>query len=785
MKKQNHHKHNFIAVTVAFLVVTIIATASLVFTGQLSIPNLTQMAAINMVDKGERDDIAAAKSTKTAVNKPTTTTKTTTRTERDEDINGKGMNTKITTTVNTIVDTSGNKTTSTAIVSTPVNNKGVPTQPTNTKTTIIKEEPADGSTPKITAVTERVSMEKTDEGFITHTKTTTTDVPTQESTTQFTTSENFTTLEKTDEGFITNKTTITRDDVTGEIVADKTKTTSTIQDTTSSIEKTDDGFIRTNTTITRDANTGNIVDAYSVTSTPTPRPTATPKPAEPESTPSFWDTVADKLNNSEDVLPGLGTNGLGDGNAPVVTPPMSVVTSDNPQDLVNFYKGVGYSMGAGAITAGAILTGGAVIPQVPSIYQRIVSLAGAGGSAITATSLAQATLAYGGAALATLPAAAQATLAYGSSALILGGIAYETNECIKSNDPGSPACVGLVTGYQADPVGFNQALSDSAETLITRPLNKLLDKTVFTGLAGDEYWGGGFSNSGGQTLISRSNMPDNLTPQEQSLWLAKADIVENWNYYQTYGPPSRWTNVGYQPNAAVELYQPSTINQALDNVPDPLGIIRNLEQQSASGATPAELLANSKSFINDKGIITIETPPQTGQWWVEAPNGQGVYWSEGLSQPLSNSTTFGIYRGQNEAVGISAEGTKFVFPSNSSIQLPYTPYQGDAILLNRQALDALGPSKELQTLIHEGGHAVESSFLPKVLSNFWGKNHAGEWVVEQELGAAATEYISTLYGIKAAQALAPTNINMAIDTMTNQLLLNTNIVNPNPSYLLP
>lgn len=432
------------------------------------------MAGINMV----REDGLTKRTTtvKSTVIKPTTTTKTTTRTERDEDVNGKGMNTKVTTTVNTVVDTSGNKTTSTAIVSTPVNNKGVPTQPTNTKTTIIKEEPADGSTPKITAVTERVSMEKTDEGFITHTKTTTTDVPTQESTTQFTTSENFTTKEKTDEGFITHDLTITRDDTTGDIVADKTTQTSTIQNTTSSVEKTDDGFIRTDTTYTRDANTGDIVDAYSVTTTPTPRPVPTTKPVESEESSSFWDTVADKLNNSEDVLPGLGTNGLGGGNAPVVTPPMSVITSDNPQDLLDFYQGVAYSMGAGGIAAGAVLTGGAVIPQ-------IVSLAGAGGSAITATSLAQATAAYGGATLATFPTAAQATLAYGSSALILGGTAYATNDCIKSNDPGSPACVGLVTGYQTDPVGFNQALSDSAETLITRPLNNALNSALDNSLS--------------------------------------------------------------------------------------------------------------------------------------------------------------------------------------------------------------------------------------------------------------------------------------------------------------
>lgn len=469
MKKHYHHKCAYISIIISLFLATLIIGISMVLTGQLTIPNLTQIATINIVDKGERDSITT-KSTKTpTVIKPTTTTKTTTRTERDEDIDGKGMNTKITTTVNTTTDTEGNKTTSTAIVSTSVNNKGLPTSPVDTKTTIIKQEPADGSTPKIIAVTETVTKEKTDEGFITHTKTTTTDVPTQESTTQYATSENFSTKEKTDEGFITNNTTITRDDITGDIVADKTNTTSTIANTNSSVEKTDDGFIRTNTTITRDANTGNIVDAYSVTSTPTPPPTSTPKPSkEPE---SFWETVADTLNNSDDSLPGLGTNGLGGGNAPVVTPPMSIITSDNPQDLTDFYKGVAYSMGAGAMTAGTVLVGGAIIPQ-------IVSLAGATGS-VTATSLAQATAAYGAATLVTLPAAAQATLAYGGSALILGGTAYATNECIESNDPGSPACVGLVTGYQTDPIGFNQALDESLNTLLVNPI-KYFSRTPTT-----------------------------------------------------------------------------------------------------------------------------------------------------------------------------------------------------------------------------------------------------------------------------------------------------------------
>lgn len=777
MKKHNHHKHHkLVPLLISVFLVIVIASISLVVTGQLTIPSLTQMASINMIDKGDRDS-SSTKTTKTpTVTKPTTTIKTTTRTEKDEDINRHGMNTQIKTTVTVATDTTGNKTTKTEIIDTPVNNKGVPTTPINTKTTIIKKETVDNPTPTITVVTEKVSKEKTDDGFITHTQTTVTDVPTQESKTTYTSSTNFTTKEKTDEGFITNNTTITRDDTTGAIVADKTNTISTTEDKISSVEKTDDGFIRTDTTLTRNADTGAVIDAHSVTTTPKPQPSKTPKPSEKPK--SFWDQFSDAMNSPE--LAGLGQSGLGGGNAPVVTPPMSVLTSDNPQDLVDFYKGVGYSMGAGAVAAGTVLVGGAVIPQ-------IVTLAGAGGTGVTATSLAQATAAYGGATLATLPAAAQATLAYGGSALMLGGTAYATHECVKSNDPGSAACVGLVTGYQADPAGFNQALSDSAETLITKPLNNLLDKTVFTGLAGDQYWGGGFSNSGGQTLISRSNMPSNLTPQEQSLWLTKADIAENWNYYQTYGAPSRWTNPGYKPNSALELYQPQTIDQALDNIPDPLGIISNLEKQANQGMSPAEIVSNSKNYISNNGITIIDKPPQNGTWWAEAPGGTGVNWIDKLNLPVTNNNyNSGLYVGPNSSYAYSVEGTKIGFPRTSNISMPYTPYSGDAILLNRNVLDELGSAKELQTLIHESGHAVESSFLPQVTSNFWSRNPTtGEWYIEQAVGSATTEYISTLYGIKAAQALAPTSINMAVDTMTNQLLLNTNIVNPNASYLSP
>ena len=622
------------------------------------------MASINMIDKGERGS-SSTKTTKTpTVTKPTTTTKTTTRTEKDEDINGHGMNTQIKTTVTVATDTTGNKTTKTEIIDTPVNNKGVPTTPINTKTTIIKKETVDNPTPTITAVTEKVSKEKTDDGFITHTQTTVTDVPTQESKTTYTSSTNFTTKEKTDEGFITNNTTITRDDTTGAIVADKTNTVSTTEDKISSVEKTDDGFIRTDTTLTRNADTGAVIDAHSVTTTPKPQPSKTPKPSEKPK--SFWDQFSDAMNSPE--LAGLGQSGLGGGNAPVVTPPMSVLTSDNPQDLVDFYKGVGYSMGAGAVAAGTVLVGGAVIPQ-------IVTLAGAGGTGVTATSLAQATAAYGGATLATLPAAAQATLAYGGSALMLGGTAYATHECVKSNDPGSAACVGLVTGYQADPAGFNQALSDSADTLANGAMaatsslkNSLSSKlslnqqTVVAQLDGNspnEIYQGYLDMYGSppKTIDTIKNPNDLYDFQQQAISLAQDSNTSSQDIVSLIKQVQK-----DNPNLSIKILSPQAMQNKFGNgftancelVQCNTGFLGLQTQRSANiyVSTPSEY-ANMFGLSSEEGtqmmLQNLAHEGGHGQDWVQLGLGMGTAnWATEFRQQTLNV----IF---NEAIGNAQE----------------------------------------------------------------------------------------------------------------------------------
>ncbi len=90
------------------------------------------------------------------------------------------------------------------------------------------------------------------------------------------------------------------------------------------------------------------------------------EPKKPVVTTSVQDLIAsltDRFNsvNQNTGLTNLGTTSLGGGNAPVITAPLSVLTSNNPDALSDYYRGVGYSMGAGALTAAAV-------PAASTIY---------------------------------------------------------------------------------------------------------------------------------------------------------------------------------------------------------------------------------------------------------------------------------------------------------------------------------------------------------------------------------------------------------------------------------
>ncbi len=181
-----------------------------------------------------------------------------------------------------------------------------------------------------------------------------------------------------------------------------------VTQTSTQLEKTDEGFITHTTTIVRDLFTNNVVDSNTVsTKTQTTTPFISPQIATQYSDPlkksdgskctyssecgsgscaypggrggvnkvcaekkpegqtisnliTQYISLFEGFNSPETqaVLPGLGTYGLGGGNAPVVTPPLEAYES--PEAFTNFYTGVAYSMGAGAALAGGtiLLAGG-------------------------------------------------------------------------------------------------------------------------------------------------------------------------------------------------------------------------------------------------------------------------------------------------------------------------------------------------------------------------------------------------------------------------------------------
>lgn len=452
-------------------------------------------------------------------------------------------------------------------------------------------------------------------------------------------------------------------------------------------------------------------------------------------------------------------------------------------------SGLGY--GAGAVTGGAALTQGLAISTVYQTGQATSSCIDDPSSSRCKEDTAWAAISW-----ANVGTAANLTNAITSGVSQAINTARNVNTAVNVVNIGADIYDASNTCFGENATGLGCALSTGAGLLdvgggvldiakITKPLNNLLDNTVFTGLTGNTYWGGGLSNSGGQTLISRSNMPANLTPQEQTLWLAKAEIVENWSYYTTLHPLTKSTFHGYQPYSASSVYSPASITQALNETPDPLGYLQFLETQQ--GLSPNEILNNSRDFISQKGIMIAETPPPNNQWWIDLPSGQGVSWNSNLNLPFENpSTNLGTHHGPLTNRALTVEGTPFGFPSDGNLNLPYEPYPGDVLELNRLALDQLGPSVELKTTSHELGHAIEQTYMPQRQASFWDFDEIkNKWVIVQGAGNPATEFISTLYGIKAAQAVAPYSLNMALDAINGNLFLNTWVTNPNPNYLAP
>ncbi len=199
-------------------------------------------------------------------------------------------------------------------------------------------------------------------------------------------------------------------------------------------------------------------------------PTSPLKPSEEPQT--FWQQLSSNFNNAvkNTDMVGMGTGGLGmDGNTTAI--PMSIITSDNPEDLNNYLTGQAYAGAAGIAI-------GATVIAAPVVYSAGPAIVAYGGT-------------YGGAAIATLPTAVQTGITTVGSAVALATPYLATKGCIDSGDPNSPACIGLVTGYMANPIEAEQALVNSWNNLSNplkyslTPINKVtndIENTDYTQL---------------------------------------------------------------------------------------------------------------------------------------------------------------------------------------------------------------------------------------------------------------------------------------------------------------
>ena len=128
--------------------------------------------------------------------------------------------------------------------------------------------------------------------------------------------------------------------------------------------------------------------------------------------------------------------------------------------------------GAALVVGGAALTGTlpASIPLSTAVLPAINT------ASLTAYSYATAAITT---TLASAPSWVAPTLSTVKAGMEVGGTTYATIKCIQ--DPYSPECTGLITGYQTNPIAFQEELTQSVNTLKTNVLNPVANKLVAGG----------------------------------------------------------------------------------------------------------------------------------------------------------------------------------------------------------------------------------------------------------------------------------------------------------------
>jgi hypothetical protein len=408
---------------------------------------------------------------------PSPTTTTTTVTSKDEDINGNSLN-STTTYTNT---TSTNPTTGQTVQTTTISDVSANNPTVSQNATLVKTTNSDKTTN--TAITSSTTNNST-----------------------------ISQIEKTDEGFIKTDTTIKRDVTTGNIVAanstskllesDKDRLTKLYQDKTCGGLKTGESCVPIQGTAQYGITQNSGATAISYNSGVTAgQPTSVPVVTNAQESQSFWQQLGSKFNDaSNDTgLVGMGTGGLGmDGNTTAI--PQSVITSNDPEAVNNYLLGSTLAVAAGAGAAAATVA-------APVVYSAGPAIAAYSSATISTT-------------VAALPAAVQTGLAVAGTTAAIAAPYLGMNQCIQSGDPGSPACVGMVTGYMSNPLEAEYALSDSYNAL-KNILPSVEADNVFSSPALDPIMAE-IQTDGGQKMLDHY-IKNNKGPIPKQIFVHKTD----------------------------------------------------------------------------------------------------------------------------------------------------------------------------------------------------------------------------------------------------------------------
>ncbi|MDP2672043.1 MAG: hypothetical protein Q8O68_00850, partial [Candidatus Daviesbacteria bacterium] len=224
--------------------------------------------------------------------------------------------------------------------------------------------------------------------------------------------------------------------------------------------------------------------------------------------------------------------------------------------------------------------------------------------------------------------------------------------------------------------------------------------------------------------------------------------------------------VGYQQGSASRIYQPQKdIRTAIENVPDPLNIIKEMKKAN----TPEEAYTILIKKLEENGVIVIKNP---------LDENLDIYipGKEGFSIPIDTPGRYlGAYYDTTEAIDFSTY-------TSSSVEFLDEPRKS-YIFLHPQ-FDSLPIGTRIKTLLHETGHYIEQVQLPGVINPNVKtlKFPDGRSAIERP----TTEYVSSLYGANGALISAKFGGSQAaIDAgLVAQIELNAKVLG-NPDGYLP